>query len=270
MRNNHQENNLLEQAFGQVAREDLNNLQQHLEQHPLMSRQAEKLYAKNRTKMRRMLRGKPRKAVSPWWRTAAAAASLVLVLAGVSRLFVKPAEDIVLRPQTALPARVSPLPTPYTLPPAVPTDAPVETATPSPAPSPTSTPSPTPTVQPTSTPEPTPTLPAWSGAYLPKVPSGYVLEAVHQKEMSREAVYFSQEGKLMIFTEYEGKSIPLPQAGSEYSYHVLQNGATALVQKHQDGYTFTWDKADNTFILSVDAAWDKALDIANSVAPVAP
>ncbi len=278
---------LLEEALLKESEREVEALKSALDGDPFLSRQVDDMYLSNRKKMADQIRRRLKKKRSMHRQMAALAAALVLAMAGSYR-FLKPApDDVALARPTqsggmATPPVYTPSPRPDTAAQTAPvTEAPTATppvtAEPSPTPRPTAAPmaepTPTPTAAPTIEPTPpvTPSLaPAaqWQGRYLPKLPETYRLTEVTASDGGRAAHYQTEDGRRIVFTEYDAATIPGALPEGSYRYHAMENGVVAFIHQGEEGLTVTWDMQGQTFSLWGAEPADALLSYAAGVAPV--
>lgn len=273
----------LEEALLKESEREVEALQAALDSDPFLSRQVDDMYLSNRKKMADQIHRRLKKKRSMHWQMAALAAALVLVMAGSYR-FLKPAPDDVAltRPtqsggMATLPG-FTPSPAPDTATPTapvteMPTATPPVTAEPAPTLTPTAEPTPTPTAAPTTEPTPPATpspAPAdqWQGRYLPKLPETYRLTAVTAVDGGRAANYQTEDGRRIVFTEYDTLTIPGALPEGSYRYHAMENGVVAFIHQGEEGLTVTWDMQGQTFSLWGAEPEDVLLSYAAGVAPV--
>lgn len=276
---------LLEEALLKESEREVEALQATLDNDPFLSRQVDDMYLSNRKKIADQIHRRLKKKRSMHWQMAALAAALVLVMAGSYR-FLKPAPDDVALAQPTQSGGMAPLPgfTPSPVPDTATPTAPVTeapTATPPVTAEPTPTPTATPTAEPTPTPtaaptiEPTPPVtpsmaPAnqWQGRYLPKLPETYRLTEVTAVDGGRAAHYQTEDGRRIVFTEYDTTTIPGALPEGSYRYHAMENGVVAFIHQGEEGLTVTWDMKGQTFSLWGRENEDTLLTYVAGVAPV--
>lgn len=266
---------LLEEALLKESEREVEALKSALDSDPFLSRQVDDMYLSNRKKMADQIRRRLKKKRSMHRQMAALAAALVLAMAGSYR-FLKPAPDDVALTQPTQSGGMATLPV-YTPSPrpdtaaqtapvtAAPTVTPPVTAEPTFAPAPT----PTPTAEPAplATPSPTPAA-RWQGRYLPKLPETYRLTEVTAPDGGRAAHYQTEDGRRIVFTEYDAATIPGALPEGSYRYHAMENGAVAFIHQGENGLTVTWDMQGQTFSLWGAESADALLSYAAGVAPV--
>lgn len=275
-----QQEELLAQAFLEIAQEQNAQLEQRLQVDPGLAHQADVSYLKNRQRISDLIRKRKQASQRLAWPALATALSLALLLAITLRL-TAPVKDLVSGPSSSpqhLDQVVEGSGTPEIQPsnspaPVPPTQSPQATATATP--SPTTTPAPTATPSPAATPttevspSPTVAVPTWTGKFYPaQLPAGFAQTNIQVEANSVQAVFSDAQGRQLVFTEYAASTIlPLNQQGMEYRYLGLHNGQVALVASGPTGASVCWDVAGSTLLVHSPEGEELALQLANAVAP---
>jgi hypothetical protein len=272
---NKRQDQTLHQALLELAQEEVQALKTELDQRPVFRHQVDALYHRNRQDVAAYMRKRLRRHGKRVWRYVALAASLVLVMLGAYQLSRPPKDTVSLSqppcgfgsstpgvfqtPATS----ISPSIEPATVPPLT-----ASSAMPSALPTP--DPSPIPTIEPTQAAQtPVPELspkPRWSGKYFPRLPETYRLDRVDTDAYHAAAMFLREDGRQLLFTEYQGTAVPTFNEASSFSYHALADGTTALLVQSADGRTLVWDRGGQTFSIKSAEETVQLLMYADSVA----
>jgi len=269
---------LIKQALASLALEETRQLKDRMMLDPALSEEAEALYWRSRHRVKALIEKKLVRKRRQAWILLPAAACLMLMLLGVSRLLRAP-EDLAVSPRpTILSLTSGPEETASLVPTAspVPSFSPAVTPPPSPAvtPSPSVTPSlsstPSPSAAPSPSPAPTSLRESWGGRFFPvDLPVGFTLSRVDRRDEGGLSHYaeFAGQGVRLSLSEWESAKVITAGPGeSGYRYVRLPGGPTALViEEKGGGARVVWDQDGRTLEVYAESGSADAIDFAGRV-----